>query len=308
MPEAQVDQQIALEEETEELEVTTTPQNEDVDLLVDHEQNVIELTEELEEIISETTTTSSAEINDADHETSDDVQTSDHPNQLVVDIVEEASNDDAEEEILETTTIMILTENNDASHPTSSIDQEISVDENFDEIFEADVATTTLDEETVNTADGHDIIEITTVQTNDEFSENTIQVVVSEEENVEEDEENNEEITTIIQDIDEILDDDTDAFEEDFGVDVQIDGAASEIELIFDPLDDIADGQEEHQKFPDNDDVEYVEVADHPEIASVEIIGETSPASVQPYLIFDHTTIAYPIGKKHALKNMTRSL
>ena len=199
---------------------------------------------------------------------------------------------------------MILSENNDASHPTSSIDQEISVDENFDEIFEADAATTTPDEETVNTADGNDIIEITTVQTNDEFSENTIQVVVSEEENVEEDD-NNEEITTIIQDIDEILDDDTDAFEEDFGVDVQIDGAASEIELIFDPLDDIADGQEEHQKFPDNDDVEYVEVPDHPEIASVEIIanviGETSPASVQPYLIFDHTTIAYPIGKKHTV-------
>merc|ERR1711899_229510 len=91
VPEAQVDQQIALEEETE---VTTTSsittQNEDVDLLVDHEQNVIELTEEM---VSETETTTISEINDADHETSDDFQTNGDSN---LDNV-------VEEEILETT-------------------------------------------------------------------------------------------------------------------------------------------------------------------------------------------------------------
>ena len=270
VPEAQVDQQIALEEETEVTTTSTitTTQNEDVDLLVDHEQNVIELTEEM---VSETETTTISEINDADHETSDDFQTNGDSN---LDNV-------VEEEILETTTI-ILSENNDTNDQGIITDV---VEENFDEIFEADIGGVTTQDNTE--------VEITTIQTNDELlSENTIQVLVSTEE-----EEENEEITTntaiIFQDIDdEILDDDTDdAFEEDFGVDVQLDADA---ELIFDPLDDIADGQEE-QKFPVND-IEYVEVPDHPEIASETSasIGETSQASVQPYL-FDHTTIAYPI-------------
>ena len=172
---------------------------------------------------------------------------------------------------------------NEINESTSTVD-EITTEKINDEMVESDFEEEN-NENTLEVTTIQPDIEIETMEEQQEITTESIK----ENDRFEESNENHEEDEEILDD-----DDDNHSFEEDFGVPIKPD------DIIFDPLDDIADFQDENNHSNSLEtDFEYIETPNYPDDTATSITdvdkGEYEVTTPQKYILeFEHTTIAFP--------------